>query len=136
MIQRIQSLWLLLAGIAVFLTLKFSFYSGTNAKGATGQFLTGSSTFLLLLVTVATGLLALINIFLFKQRIVQLRLCIIGMVLELLLLFLYFKEVQTYIQGTFSLSSILHLIALTAFFLAARGINKDEKLIRESDRLR
>ena len=29
MIQRVQTLWMILAAIAVFLTIKFSFYSGT-----------------------------------------------------------------------------------------------------------
>ncbi len=31
MIQRVQTIWMILAAIAVFLTLKFSFYSGTLA---------------------------------------------------------------------------------------------------------
>jgi hypothetical protein len=136
MIQRIQSVWLLLAAVAVFLTLKFSFYSGINSKGVSGHFLIGSTTFLLLLNTVAIGGLALINIFFYKKRVWQLRLCIVGILLELLLIFLYLREVQTYIQGTYSLTAILHMVVIVCFFLAAKGINKDEKLIRESNRLR
>ncbi len=136
MIQRIQSIWLLLAAVACFLTLRFSFYSGTNENGATGQFLTGASYFLLLLTTITIGILALIIIFLFKTRIIQIRLCIAGMILELLLIFLYFREVQKFILGTYSLTAILHLVILLSFLLAARGVHKDEKLIRESDRLR
>jgi hypothetical protein len=136
MIQRIQSVWLLLAAIAVFLSLKFSFYSGVNSKGVSGQFLIGSTTFLLLLVTIIVGTLAFINIFLYKKRVLQLRLCIVGILLELLLIFLYLREVKYYIQGTYSLTAILHAAVLLCFFLAARGINKDEKLIRESQRLR
>ncbi|MBP6287471.1 MAG: DUF4293 family protein, partial [Ferruginibacter sp.] len=38
--------------------------------------------------------------------------------------------------GTLSLTSILQSIIIIAFFLAARAINKDEKMIKESDRLR
>ncbi|MBK7883335.1 MAG: DUF4293 domain-containing protein [Chitinophagaceae bacterium] len=135
MIQRIQSVWLLLAAIAVFLTLKFSFFSGINSKGIPGAVI-GSTTFILLLTTIATGSLAMINIFLFKKRILQLRLCIFGILLQILLIFLYIREVKNYMQVTYSLTAVLHLVAIAAFFLAARGINKDEKLIKESNRLR
>ena len=33
MIQRIQSVWLLLAAVCSFLTLKFEFYAGTDTTG-------------------------------------------------------------------------------------------------------
>lgn len=136
MIQRIQSIWLLLASSATFSTLKFSFYSGINSKGVSGSFLLGSTSFLLLLTSIVTGSLAFVNIFLYKKRILQLRLCIVGIILELLLIFLYLREAKTFIQGTYSLTAVLHLVILLCLFLAARGINKDEKLIRESNRLR
>ncbi len=134
MIQRIQSLWLLLVAICAFATFSFAFYSGLST--AHEPFLRANATFLISTVTVSIGVLALVNIFLFKKRTLQLRLCVLGIVLEALLIFLYYREVGTYTVGSYSLAAILHGVNVFAFFMAARAINKDEKLIKDSDRLR
>ena len=136
MIQRIQSLWLLLASACAFAAFKLPYYSGTNAKGITSYELNGTENFLLILTTVLVGGLALLTIFLFKNRTLQQRLCVLGIVLEALLIGLYYREVRSFTQGTYSLTAILHSIIVIAFFLAARGISKDEKLIKDSERLR
>lgn len=134
MIQRVQSLWLLLAGACAFATFFFEFYAGISSSNP--PFLKAGANFLLSSVTVAIGALALINIFLYKQRTLQLRLCVLGILLEALLIFLYYREVKTYSVGTYAITAILHGVIVMAFFLAAKGINKDEKLIKDSDRLR
>ncbi|MBK7433486.1 MAG: DUF4293 family protein [Chitinophagaceae bacterium] len=136
MIQRLQSLWLLLAAACAFAAFKFSFYSGTNAKGISPYELKGTENFLLMLSTIIVGGLALITIFLYKKRGLQIGLSILGILLQALLIFLYYREVKTFTQGTYSLTAILQLIIVVAFFMAARGIRKDEKIIKESDRLR
>jgi len=136
MIQRIQTLWLLLAGICAFAGLKFSFYSGTNAKGISPYELNGTENFLLIFCSVITGGLALFTIFLFKKRGLQTFLCIVGIVLEILLIFLFYREVTTFSKGTYSLTAILPLAGMAAFFMAARGIRKDEQLLKETERLR
>jgi len=135
MIQRIQSIWLLLAATCIGLSFKLPFYSGTNATAASYE-LNATENFKLLGVTAITALLALVTIFLFKNRTLQLRLCVAGIVLEAVLIFLYYREVITFTTGTYSLWSMLHSLAVILFFLAARAINKDEKLIKDSDRLR
>ncbi len=136
MIQRIQSLWLLLAAACAFAGFKFPFYSGTNAKGLAPYELNATENFLLMLSTIVVGGLALVTIFLFKKRTLQLRFSVLGILMEALLIFLYYREVATFSGGTLSLTSILHSIIVLAFFLAARAINKDEKLVKDSDRLR
>lgn len=141
MIQRIQSIWLLLAAAGAFAGFKFSYYSGNKLNDTLLHELKASENFLLMLTTIAVGGLALINIFLFKKRTLQLRLCVLGILLEAVLIFLYYREVTTFTQGTYSLTSILHSVILhsvivLAFVLAARGINKDSKILKESDRLR
>lgn len=137
MIQRIQSVWLLVAAICVFLTFNLPFYSGTHPKLTNGVYeLKGTENFLLILVTLLTGLLAAIIIFLYKQRTLQLRLCVLGILLEAVLIFLYYRETKTFTDGTYALWAILHSIVVICFFMAAKAINKDEKLIKESDRLR
>lgn len=137
MIQRIQSIWLLLAAFCVFLTLKFSTYVGTNKDLIPSSFLNGIATLPLIFVTLAVGILTLITIFLYKNRKLQLRLAILVLLLETGLLFLYYKEIQTYIgKGTFSITAILHAAVIIFLILAARGINSDNKLIKDSNRLR
>ena len=136
MIQRIQSIWLLLASACAFASFKFPYYSGTNAKGLSPYQLNASENFLLMATTAVVGALALFNIFLFKKRTLQLRLCVLGILLEALLIFLYYRQVKTFTQGTYALTAILHSVIVIAFFLAARGIHKDEKMIKDSDRLR
>ena len=136
MIQRIQSLWLLLASACAFASLKLPYYSGSKLNELTLTELNGTSNFLLLIATVAVGGLALVNIFLFKKRTLQLRLCVLGILLEAIVIFLYYREMQNFSAGTFSLTSILQMVIVLSFVLAGRGINKDAKMVKNSDRLR
>lgn len=142
MIQRIQSLWLLAAAICVFLTYKLPFYLGARpgfvakVQGETDK-LKGTDNLLLILTTFTVGALALVIIFLYKQRTLQLRLCVVGILAEAVLIFLYYRETKTFLPGgTYALWAILHSVVVISFFMAAKAINKDEKLIKDSDRLR
>ena len=136
MIQRIQSVWLLVATVLAFLTLKVSFYSGTFLPDNQYHQLNGTDNILLMITTIALGVVTLIAIFLFKTRVIQLRLCIVGILLDLLLLFLYFRAIQHFTQGEYAITAAAHLVILLSLVFAARGINQDEKLIKDSDRLR
>jgi Domain of unknown function (DUF4293) len=136
MIQRVQSIWLFIASALSFLTLKLSFYSGTFLPDNQYHQLNGTDNILLMIVTIALGVVSLLNIFLYKTRVIQLRLCIIGILLDLLLLYLYFRAIPNYSQGTYSITAASHLVILIALIFSARGINKDEKIVKDSDRLR
>jgi len=136
MIQRIQSVWLLVATVVTFLTLKFSFYSGTYLPDNQYHQLNGTDNMLLMATTIALGVLTLITIFLFKTRIIQLRLCIAGILLDMLLIFLYFRAIQDFTKGEYAITAASHIIIIMALIFAASGINKDEKLIKDSNRLR
>ncbi len=137
MLQRIQSIWLLLAAACAFLTLKFSVYSGLRPNETQLHYLNGTETIIMIAVTVAIGTISLINIFLYHNRKLQLRLCILAIVIELLLIFLYSRQIKTFSGvGAYSLSSLLHIAVIVFLVLAANGVNSDEKLIKESNRLR
>lgn len=136
MIQRIQSVWLLVAAACAFAGFKLSYYTGTKINDPAVHDLNATSTILLMVTTIAVGMLALITIFLYKQRTLQLRLCVLGILLEAILIFLYYRETNTFTEGTYSLTAILHSVIVLAFVLAARGISKDQKLLKTSDRLR
>jgi peptidoglycan/LPS O-acetylase OafA/YrhL len=135
MIQRMQTVWLLLASLCGFLTLKFSFYSGMNEAGVYEN-LTAYHNTILLVLTIGTALLALINIFFYKNRKQQIRICLIGMLAQAGCLAIYFLTIQKFTQGTFDLWSVFALGVLVFFILAVRNIYKDEKLVKSLDRLR
>ena len=143
MIQRVQTIWLLLATVAVFLTLQFSFYSGTlipvnslHLPGNSFHSFVAKDNFFLMVLTSALGTALLINIFLFKHRTVQFKICILGIIVECLIIFLYTRELKQYSQGTLDIWTIFHLVTFITLILAARGIYKDEKLVKDSNRLR
>jgi uncharacterized protein DUF4293 len=134
MIQRIQTIWLLLAAIAASATLKLPYYTGI--LGAKPAQIVATDGLIITLVTAAIVFTALIAIFLFNTRKLQLRFCLLGILLEIGLLYLYYRRTSVYLSGQYTIWSIFHLLVLFFFFLASRGIRKDEKLIKESDRLR
>jgi len=128
MIQRLQSVWLLVASIVTFLTLKFSFYSGTHLPDNQYHQLNGTDNFLLMIITVGLGMLTLITIFLYKTRVLQLRLCIAGIFLDLLLLYLYYRATQHFSKGEFAITAAFHLLIILSLIFAANGINKMRNL--------
>lgn len=139
MLQRIQTIWLFLAGAAAVLSLRFPIYSGNligSTPGAQYTELTGTYTIPILIITVAVALLAFIAIFLYTNRRVQFRICLSGIILQAGLIFLYYSEIKEFSEGNFSLTSVLHALVLLFFFLAAKGIRHDDKIVRESNRLR
>ncbi|MFZ1529685.1 MAG: DUF4293 family protein [Ferruginibacter sp.] len=136
MLQRIQSIWLLLASALAFATLQFPFYMGTDPTGIPGSTLEAKDTMALLLPTIAIGVMTLLTIFLFKNRGLQVKFIAGALILECFLLFLYYRETQSYTGGQFVLTSILHFFILLFLFLAIRGVRKDEKIIKESNRIR
>lgn len=135
MIQRIQSIWLLLAAAAALATLKFSFYSGVKDNNVFAE-LNGTAHFLLLILTVAVSLAALVSIFLFKNRKLQMQLCFLGLLLQIAVVFFYINQTQKFVQGTFALSAAFTFLIPVFFLLALLAIRKDEKLIKSMNRLR
>jgi uncharacterized membrane protein len=142
MIQRVQSIWLLLAAAGSFFTLNFSFYSGLMVKeGATAGTLervTAQSSTLLLILTVGVGIAAIITIFLYKDRKLQLRICLAAIVISLINILLYYLQTKKFLpdQGNYNLPAIIVFIIPILLIFAARGIYKDQKLVKSLDRLR
>lgn len=134
MIQRIQSVWLLLAAVFAIVTLNQPFKFG-NTLGLPATNFTGSSDFSVLVLTIIVSAFSFFIIFLFKNRNRQFWFTILDLVLSLLLIVFYFVKTKDWL-GNVSLTSVfLFLIPLFIFF-AARGISKDKKLLKSVDRLR
>lgn len=138
MIQRIQSVWLFLASIFNAITFRFPFYVGDWQKDTVEQVidLNAQTTLILTIITVITGMLALVNIFLFNNRKLQLKLTYAGLLLSVLLLVMYFLEMGNFNSGGIALWSLFYFAIFVFYLLAAKGIRKDEKLIKSLDRLR
>jgi hypothetical protein len=139
MLQRIQSIWLLLAAAFAALGFKFSFYSGalleTGSPEAYAK-INATSSIPLIIATTTVMVLALITIFLYKNRPLQLKLSLAGLAIQALVLFLYYKETSEFVNGTLSFTAIVQALVPLFFLLATKGISKDEKIIKESNRLR
>jgi hypothetical protein len=153
MLQRKQTLWMLLAVICAALTFKFAFYFGNMKVGlngiaplevkalptfGAGAVSAGSGSVLILLVTVILIAGTLINIFNFKVRKKQLWITIGLLFLSLLNILLYWWKsgVPPFESGNYSLGALLSLAIPVCLIMAALGIRKDEKLVKSTDRLR
>jgi hypothetical protein len=141
MIQRIQTIWLLLAAAAAFLTLRFSFYSGNfigDGAAATFQYLTARSNIVLTILSAGVGLAALIAVFLYKNRKQQMRVILVALLVSIVNLVLFFLESRKFVpgEGNYDLTAAIAFAVPVFLFLAMRGIRKDEKLVKSLDRLR
>ncbi len=139
MLQRLQSIWLLLAAGFNAITFRFPFYSGDWAKDLLPGFiveLNARTTIWLTILTVLTAALAFITIFLFDNRRLQLKLVYLGIFLSVALLTIYIIEMGNFLSGNVAIWAVFYFAILGCFILAARGILKDEKLIKSMDRLR
>ena len=136
MIQRIQTVWMLFAAIAAFLTLKLSFYSGTLIADNAFHSLVAMEHFWLMIFTCAIATTIFINIFLFKQRTIQFRIAISALLGECILIFMYMRQINNYSNGNFSFWAALHIFVFVFLIMAAVAIYKDDKLVKDSNRLR
>jgi predicted MFS family arabinose efflux permease len=136
MIQRQQTLWLLLSAVASFFSFQYPFYTGTLIEKNMSAELDAGSNFFLLILTGGSVLIGAITIFLFKDRKAQFKLAIAGVVISIALLVIYFMQMKKFASGTLSLTSILALLILIGYIMAARGVWKDEKLVKSLDKLR
>ena len=141
MIQRIQSIWLLIVALAAFATYTLTLYIGNLPDGGTRPYALAESL-LLVLIIIALGMLAIICIFLYKNRKLQFRLSIWGIIFSVAFLFLEYLKVEEFkkdnniLTGSYQIGALLPVVMITFFVLAARGIYKDDKLVKSVDRLR
>ncbi len=146
MIQRVQSVFLLLVTALSAVLLFVPVYELHNFD-ATGSVDSVSRTFnisdnaLLMILNYAIGVIALITIFLYKWRRIQIRLCNVGLLLNCLLIGLLFFVADTMSSNMnqrvqYLYGSYLPLIELIFLFLASRFVKKDEELVKSADRLR
>ena len=141
MIQRIQSLWLLIVALAAFATYTLTLYIGKLSDGTIKEFLLADN-FLLVIFIISLGILAIICLFLFKNRKLQFKLSVLGVIFSIGFLILEYVKVEDFKQdnliqtGSYQIGALLPIVMVIFFFLAARGVYRDEKLVKSMDRLR
>ena len=162
MIQRRQTIFMLLAVIAsalLFFVPLVSFDAGGNVMRFTiwgiqnpieTISLSTTYTWPLFVLTILMTVAPLVTIFLYKKRELQVRLCRLNMLVNIIfigLVFLYYEsdilnviaavEGDTYdLDVAYFFGMALPLVNLVLEILAIRGIRKDIELLKSIDRLR
>ncbi len=149
MIQRKQTIFLLLAIVALVACLCLSIGAfEPKTMGAVREWFnlglqtdSGFELHIIPFVDLVIGVvLSLANIFLYKRRKIQARLCTVAIIV-CVLWYLYFGG---YIIGSgtagshfiFRFGSCLPLVAIILLVMARRGIIADERLVKSIDRIR
>ncbi len=162
MIQRIQTVYLIAAALFVMLGLVFNYFqAGSNTQAEMFEEVTISAisidyhqdaevvhsenpAFLTALTLLGFLLIGSI-VFLFRNRLLQvklIRLSILLIAANLLLIFFYYAdEAKAMLQAEpefihYSWGVYLSIAAMLLLFLAQKAIIRDEQLVRSADRLR
>lgn len=135
MIQRIQSIWLLLAAIVMAGIFYFPIYKYPEALPVTI-----GNNYLAIILAALSVILSLVAIFSFRKRKNQKKLVWLDILCCVLLLaWLYYSgatEAAVQPGGYFWIGAFLPLMSIVLLLMSLRGIQKDEKLIKSMDRLR
>ena len=141
MIQRVQTIWLLLAAIAGFILTRVPLYAGTLAGEALKKQYTAESL-LLLAIAIIGALSALITIFLFKNRPLQIKLTIAGILASVAFIAAEVSQAEKFekssgiLKVSYLWGALLPVAMIVFFTLAAINIRKDNKLVKSLNRLR
>ena len=135
MIQRIQTLWLLLASACSAATLFFPFYTGNKDNNLFIE-INAQSHFLSLFLTVAVILESALAIFFYKNRKKQMIIVAVSLIAQILNIVFFLYQTKPFLQGAISFTALFTFIIPVFLVLALLGIRKDEKLVQSMDRLR
>lgn len=150
MIQRIQSVYLLVVAILLvvclctpvgsFIASDYSVSEFTNLSITAPDGVKDYAPWALFAILIVVALLAFVTIFLFKNRMLQIRLTIFSTILLVgyyatLVTFIFMLKGDTMTYSA-SWTVCLPLVAIILNWLAIRAIGKDEVLVKAYDRLR
>ena len=131
MIQRIQSIYLLVATIAMAL-ISFKVPVWTLNE----QLFMAQDDTKMFILTVAGALLSLIGIFMFKNRKLQMKLIRLIVLVEMVIGVRLFMVLQEFEVSLNTNCILLLAFAFVAMIMAYRGVKKDDDLVRSVDRIR
>lgn len=137
MIQRIQTVWLLLSAIVIASTLYFNVF-----RLADGTLLNLQDNYLAIVLVALSAILSMVALFNFRKRNIQLNMIWLNiLVVTGLLVWMFFsiEEAKGTISdqgGAYQFGAFVPLISVVLLFMARSGIRKDVKLLKAYDRLR
>ncbi|MSP08051.1 MAG: DUF4293 family protein, partial [Chitinophagaceae bacterium] len=129
MIQRIQSIWLLLASAAAFSVLRFPFYYTPTPFALE---INGSSQYSTLISLAFSACLSFITIFLYGNRMLQLKVVLVNFLLSILIGYFIYTIVMANLGGGFTLPSLALFIIPVFQILAMIKIYQDDKLVKST----
>ena len=131
MIQRIQSIYLLIAVISMTLiSFKVPIYYLNETL-----FMAQDDTKIFVL-TIVGALFSLLGLFMFKNRKFQMKLIRLTVLIQMIIgirMFMLFFKFEVVLNNSFLFLMVFTLITL---ILAYRGVKKDDDLVRSIDRIR
>ncbi|EAY30001.1 DUF4293 domain-containing protein [Microscilla marina] len=157
MIQRVQSVFLSIVVVCMVCTFFFPVLKKTNAQGATVELsytkMTFTAkdktqkttpTFYMAILAALAAVTSVFSISSFKKRLLQMKLGLLNSLLMagiLAFTMFFISQGEKFIgmnigYKSFGIGFFLPVIALVCNILANRYIRKDERLVRESDRMR
>lgn len=140
MLQRIQTIWFLVATVVMGLTFVFDIYQHASTAQIPNLTL-GNDVIGILLVIIAMAL-SLYTIFLFKNRKRQITFSWLSIIVSLATFAYLYLACERYMDnngvmnGHYWIGLFLPLLSVVFLFMGMLGIKKDEKLIKSLDRLR
>jgi len=133
MIQRIQTIWLLLASAAAFSILRLPFYYTPTPFALE---INGTAQYSTLISLSFSACLSFISIFLFGNRMLQLKVVLINFFLSILIGYFIYKVILANPGGGFTLTSLALFIIPILQIMAIINIYKDDRKVKSADRLR
>jgi len=131
MIQRIQSIYLLVATIAISLiAFKVPIYT------LNGRLFMAQDDTKMFILTIVGALFSLFCLFMFKNRKFQMKLIRLTILIQMIIgvrLFMVFNKFEVVLNNNLL---FLFTFTLIALIMAYRGVKKDEDLVRSVDRIR
>ena len=131
MIQRIQSIYFLVAAISMTLiSFKVPVYTLNETL-----FMAQDDTKMFIL-TIVGAIFSLLGLFMFKNRKFQMKLIRLTVLIQMIIgvrLFMLFNKFEVALNNTLLFLMAFRLIAL---IMAYRGVKKDDDLVRSVDRIR
>ncbi len=146
MIQRIQSIYLFLAGAAALALFVFAFVNVSGDTASIAAFSDGdfdiNDNIALMILAIVAGVVAILNIFLFNNRKLQTNIGKLVILLNVVLaalagFFLYQTMGSASVEVAPNAGFGMPVLSIIFAFLANRNITKDEKLVKSAyNRLR
>ena len=155
MIQRVQSVYLLLVTIlmSIFIVSSYAYFHDAGGRNyvlytyaikilENGSSIVVKRTLPLVILVFVTGAVSFVNIFFFHKRLLQIRICVLMALMifiQMLLVYYYYttagKEFAA-VHPSMKFPAILPVVSIILIILSYRGIRHDEVLVNSYNRIR